>query len=79
MEKANEALIKETNYLRAVKNLNDLDKEYVTQIRDLKKHEVQKDHEIIFLKAENEKCTRDINKIDSVYKTQVMELKKSID
>ena len=84
LEKANEELTKETNYLKAenqlaVKNLNDLDKEYLTQIRDLKKRETQKDHEIIFLKAENEKCTRDINKLDSVYKTQVIELKKSIE
>ena len=80
----NEALTEETNYLKAenqtaVKNLNDLDKEYIIQIKDLKKREAQKDHEIIFLKAENEKHSRDINKIESVYKTQVTELKKSID
>ena len=41
LEKANEALTEETNYLKAenqtaVKNLNDLDKEYIIQVKGLK-------------------------------------------
>ena len=84
LEKTNEALTKEINYLKvegqkSAKNLHDLDKEYTIQLKDLKSREIQKDHEILFLKTENEKCTRDLNKIDSAYKIQVIELKKSID
>ena len=84
LERANEALTQETTYLKAEneksnKNLNDLDKEYITQIKDLKRSETQKEHKIIFLKAENEKCNRDINKIESAYKTEVIELKKIVD
>ena len=81
--KANEALLQENNHLKvenekALKNLNDLDKEYTTQIKNLKRTDAQKDHETIYLKAENEKCNRDIENLESVYKEQVIELKKVI-
>ena len=84
LEKANEALTKEINYMKVEsqksdRNLNDLDKEYSLHIRDLRKREAQKDHEIVFLKAENEKSTRDLNTLDDAYKAQVIELKKSSD
>ena len=84
MERANEALVEENKYLKvenekAIKNLNNLDKEYITQIQDLKKMDAQKDHEAVYLKAENEKCNRDIEKLEFAYKEQVTDLKKVID
>ena len=82
MERANETLTQENILLKvehekAVQNLNNLDKDYITQIHDLKRIDAQKDHETIVLKAENEKVNRDIVKFESVYKEQVIDLKKS--
>ena len=47
LEKTNSELRKETEYLKvenqqSVKNINDLDKEYTTQLKELKRSEVQK-------------------------------------
>ena len=82
LEKTNEALTQENNYLKvenekAVKNINDLDKEYISQVQDLKRTDAQREHEIIYLKAENEKCNRDIEKLESAYQEHVIDFKKS--
>ena len=58
MEKTKSELRKETEYFKvenqqSVKNLNELDKENTTQLKELKRSEVKKNNEIIFLKAEN--------------------------
>ena len=80
MEKANEKQTQETNYLKvenkkSKKDLNDLDKEHITQIKGLKTTQVQNEQEIRYLKSGNEKCNRDLNTMESTYKTQVIELK----
>ena len=53
LEKENATIAQERNYLKvenekAIRNMNDLDKEYITQIQGLKRNEAQKEHEIIF-------------------------------
>ena len=53
LEKENVTIAQERNYLKvenekAIRNMNDLDKEYITQIQGLKRNEAQKEHEIIF-------------------------------
>ena len=79
LENENTTITQVRNYLKVenekvVKNMNDLDKEYTTQIKGLKRIEAQREHEIIFLKAENEKCNRNIDKLDTAYKSQIIEL-----